>query len=125
MFFRIDADKISFSNNFHANSRAKKFAINYKVVGAMQQMGCGNTDITTLSVFLDLPTSAAVVTWTLREVEAVLGPVQILKKEESERDAVALEVSLHQDNDDLETHECTMEGHTHPPLSMIKGSYGV
>ena len=54
--FRIDADKISFANNFHANSRAKKYAINYKVVGAMQQMGCGATDITTLSAFLDLPT---------------------------------------------------------------------
>ena len=124
--FRIDAEKVVASKNkFHGNTKIKKFAINYKIAAAMEQMGCGTTQIAMLSAFLDLPPSWATVNWHLREIESVLGPVQEAKKQESENDALALEVELAKASDDLELHECTIEGHKHPPLPKIKGSYGM
>ena len=50
--------------------------------------------------------------------------MQEIKKIESETDALAHEIELARECNDLELHECTIEGHEHPPLPMIKGSYG-
>ena len=57
--FRIDADKIGVEmrRKMHGNQRAETFSINYKLVAAMQQMGCGSTDIATLAGFLGIPSS--------------------------------------------------------------------
>ena len=88
-------------------------------------MGCDTTDIATLAIFLDLSLSWSTLNWHLREVEKVLGPVEEMIKKESEKYALAVEVALHLQNNDLEKHECTIEGHEHAPLPMIKGSYGM
>ena len=47
----------------------------------------------------------------------------MLKREESEMDALTDEVQSHIDHDDHMTQECTIEGHEHPPLPLVKGSY--
>ena len=46
------------------------------------------------------------------------------KREESEVDALREEVEAHRENNDLLLHECKIVDHEHPPLPMIKGSYG-
>ena len=51
----------------------------------------------------------------MKEVEAVIGPLQMLKREESEMDALTDEVQSNIDHDDHMTHECIIEGHDHPP----------
>ena len=108
----------------HGSQRAKTFAINYKLAAAMQQMGCGSTDIATLAGFLDIPVSWSSVARHMKAVEEVMGPIQIEKKEESEMEAVRIEVQSQMDHDDHLTHESTIEGHEHPPLPLIKCSHG-
>ena len=60
--FRIDAERISenIRSTFHKNAKYKKYAINYRLCAALQQMGCGNTDAATLAGFLDLPVTGDV-----------------------------------------------------------------
>ena len=60
----------------------------------------------------------------MQAVETVMGPVQIVKKEESEMDALMDEVQCHIDHSDHMTHQCSIDGHEHPPLPLIKGLYG-
>ena len=52
----------------------------------------------------------------------------MLKRQESESesgmDALKDEVQSQIDHDDHMTHECTIKGHDHPPLPLVKGSYG-
>ena len=70
----------------------------------------------TLTAFLDLP-SGYKVRSHLGQVEKVLGPVQILKKEESEREAIQSEISLtHEEEGGIKMEECSVEGHKHPPF---------
>ena len=98
--------------------------MNYRVAAAMQQIGYGNTDAATLAGFLDLPGSWSLIARHMKRVEEVMGPVQVQKREESEMDAASGEVEAQKEHDDHRTHECTIEGHEHPPLPMVKGTYG-
>ena len=90
----------------------------------MQQMGIGTSQIAMLAVFLDLPLSWSAVNWHLSEVEKIIGPVQQLKKEESEKVALDEEIILHTNVNDLDHREYTMDEHKHPLLPKIKGIYG-
>lgn len=81
-------------------------------------MGCGNTCIATLAGFLDIPVLY------MKGVVVVMWPVQIVKKEESEMDALLDELQRHMDHNDRMTHQRSIEGHEHPPFSLIKSSYG-
>ena len=124
--FRINADKISgnIRSGFHKNSRHNLFAINYRLCAAIQQMGCGFTDASTLAGFLDLPVTWDTMNYCMRKVEAVMGPIQLAKREECEIEALEEEIEAHHDYNDLLYHSCNIDGHKHPPLPMIKGTYG-
>ena len=54
----------------------------------------------------------------------MLGPVQLLLADESRKEAIADEIERTEKASDLEYKECTIAGHEHPPLPMLKGSYG-
>ena len=125
-YFRIASPKISerMRISFHGNAKAKTFAINYQLAAAMQQMGCGNTDDATLAGFLDLPATWSVITSHLQQVEKVMGPLQIRMADESMENALADEIKCIKKYGTLEHHECTIQGHAHPPLPLVKGSYG-
>ena len=45
-------------DSLHRNSRTARYNINHQMCAAIQQMGCGPTDVHTLTGFLDLPSSA-------------------------------------------------------------------
>ena len=98
--------------------------MNYRLCLALQMMGCGNTDGGTLAGFLDLPVPWDTVNDCIKSVESVMGPLQIEKRKESEAAAVIAEIKAHEENNDLEYHECNDEEHGHGPLPMLKGSYG-
>lgn len=87
-------------------------------------MGCGYTDGGTLAGFLDLPICWDSLRNGLSRVESAMGDIQIKKREESEVDAILDEVKAHRENNDFEEHSCNMEDHQHPPLPMLKVSYG-
>ena len=87
-------------------------------------MGCGNTDAATLAGFLNLPGSWSSIERHMKRVEEVMGPVQMQKREESKMDAASGEVQAQKEHDDYQTHKCTIEGHDHPPLPLVKGTYG-
>ena len=54
----------------------------------------------------------------------MLGPVQILKKEESESEAIQSEISLtHEEEGGIKMEECSVEGHEHPPLPALTITY--
>lgn len=59
----------------------------------------------------------------MRHVEKLMGPIQLIKREENEIAAVADEIKAHIENNDDNKRECEMDGHDHPPRPMIKGSY--
>ena len=124
--FRVEADLIGggIRKQFHGNCKAKLYSINYKLAAAIQMMGNGNTDVATLAGFLELPASWSSISRHMQMAEEVMGPVQIKKREESEVDALREEVEAHRENNDLLLHECKIVDHEHPPLPMIKGSYG-
>ena len=90
----------------------------------MQQMGNGYTDIGTLVSFLDLPTCAETVAYNLQMVERVLGPVQLIQKDASEINSLQIELDMMVEKEAKQTYECTIEDKKHPPLPMVKGSYG-
>ena len=56
----------------------------------------------------------------MKGVEAVMGPLKMLKREESDMDTLTDEVQMRVDHDDHVTHECTIEGRDHPPLPLLK-----
>ena len=107
----------------HENSKVKLFALNYKLAAAIQSMGCGSSDATKLVGFLDFPCGDKIERH-LRLVEEVLGPIQEKLRTASEIDAVQDEVRATQENNDLHYHECSIVGHEHPRLPMLKCSYG-
>ena len=76
--FRIEADTVGAAQlkKLHGNARGKRYALNYQMAAAMQQMGVGMTAMQTLCGFLDLPTSASC-HHHIKQAEAVGGPVQI------------------------------------------------
>ena len=100
---------------FHASARGKYYSINYKMAAAIQQMGCGSADVATLAGFLELPSSGSSVVQQLKTAEQVMGSIQISTRKLSEIEAV---------RNGLLTHACTIKGFEHPPLPMLKGSYG-
>ena len=53
-----------------------------------------------------------------------MGPLKMLKREESDMDTLTDEVQMRVDHDDHVTHECTIEGRDHPPPPLVEGSYG-
>ena len=87
-------------------------------------MGCGNTDAATLAGFLDLPVTGDVMNNSQRSVEGIMGPIQIEKREQCEMEAVVDEVAAHIASNDMKKKEYNIDGHKHPPLPMLKGSYG-
>ena len=87
-------------------------------------MGCGYTDAGTLGGFLDLPVCSDTLRNGMKRVEDYLGAIQIRKREESEKDAVAEEIAMMKLKNDYTEHSCDIEGHQHPPLPMVKGTYG-
>ena len=109
---------------FHHHARGETLPLNYQLSAAVQSIGCGPADASTLSGFIDLPGKS--IEYHLKNAEKVLGKIQIEKRKLSEDDAVRNEVKAHKEHEKegLKYHECTMEGHEHPPLPMIKGSYG-
>lgn len=66
-----------FGMDFFGNARVKPYAVNYHVAAIMQVMGCGNSDVATLTGFLDLPTSWSVVSKHMRDAEKVVWPIKI------------------------------------------------
>ena len=124
--FRISAEKVShdITSGLHGHHRYPHYALNYRLCAALQQMGCGYTDGGTLAGFLDLPVNADSLRNGMKKVEQILGSVQIQKREESELDSVADEINATKEHDNYEEHGCTMNGHEHPPLPMLNGTYG-
>ena len=90
----------------------------------MQHMGCGSADVIHLCGFLSL--SGSSIQYHIRRIEEVMGPVQISARESSERDSIMEEIEAKKinDSDGLKYHGCTIDEHKHPPLPMVKGSYG-
>ena len=101
--FRVDAEQIgeAVRKTFHKNSKGKQFSVNYKVAVALQQMGCGTTDVATLAGFVDLPSSGSAIEKQIKQVERVIGEIQIVKREESKVEALPDEVIVHENEDDL------------------------
>jgi len=123
--FTINCPQISWrtTSSFHGNSQGKLFSINYQLAAAMQQMGCGNTDAATPAGFLDLPPTWSVLRRHLWSVEKVMGPIQVQLSDESKKEALSDEIECARKKCDLKYHKCKVEGHEHPPLPTVKGSY--
>ena len=111
-------------NKLHGNAKGKRYALNYKVVAAMQQMGCGSSNMGTLSGFLDLPSKADTVSYHLKHAEQILGTSQLELKEKSKIEAVSVEIVEMGKHEAIKYHACDITGHVHEPLPMLKGSYG-
>ena len=124
--FRIEPDTIQpkISSSFHHHARGKLFTLNYQLAAVIQQMGCGPADLLYLCGYLSLP--GASIQYHIRRAEEVMGPLQIEQREASERDAVLMEIEAakSKEGDELQYHECNIEGHQHASLPKIKGSYG-
>ena len=86
-------------------------------------MGYGPTDAKTLVGFLELPSSAKIDAH-LAVVEKTLGPVQEKMKLELQKEALAIEVDKMKRRGMINHHECTIEGHEHRSLPLLKVSYG-
>ena len=93
--FSIQADEISsdLKKSFHHHAKGKTLALNYQLSAAIQQMGCGPADITTLCGFLGLPSKS--IQYHIKEVEHVMGKIQIKKRELSEEESVEMEIAEH------------------------------
>ena len=74
--------------------------------------------------FISFP--GAIIQYYIKKLEEVMGTIQITTREQSERDALLAEIEAHRSNEigGLKYHTCDIEGHTHTPLPMVKGSYG-
>ena len=125
--FRIDADTIKsiLRSSLHHHARGKLYAANYQLAAAIQQMGCGPADIMHLCGFLSLPSGS--IQYHIRRAEEIMGPIQVSTKEAFKRDAIReeIEATKSQDPDGLKLSECKIDGHQHPPLPKLKGSYGM
>ena len=124
--FTVNALEISdgpVKQKLHQNSKTAKYSINHQLCAAMQQMGCGPSDVKMLTGFMDLPSSARI-DKHMAVVEKALGSVQEEMREASQKDALEAEVALAKAQNDLAYHKCTVIGHEHGPMPMVKGSYG-
>ena len=72
---------------------------------------------------MDLPSSARI-DKHMAVVEKALGSVQEEMREASQKDALEEEVALAKEQNDLAYHKCTVIGHEHGPMPLVKGSYG-
>ena len=63
----------------HGNAKITLYDINYQLCSSIQAMGCVQTEASTLTGFLDLPSSGKIGRH-LQLVEKVLGPIQEQKK---------------------------------------------
>ena len=97
------------------------YAVNYQLAAEIQQIGIP-ADAKHLCDFLSLPGDS--VQYHIRRAEQILGPIQILNRESSEKDTMMVEVETTKREENLEYHECTIVGHKHRPLPFLKGSYG-
>ena len=84
-------------------------------------MGCGATGVKILTGFVDLP-SRDKIDKHIAVVEKNLGSAQERMREESQKEALKEEIALMKENNDLEFHECTVEGHEHGLIPKVKGS---
>ena len=123
--FHVEPRMVSSSirEKIHKNNYAQKYAVNFQLCAAIQQMGCGPSDTIQLAGFLELSTGEKIKR-TLKQVEEVLGPIQETLKSQSELDAVKEEVSLSKASGDLKYHKCDVEGYKHELLPKLKVSYG-
>ena len=94
-----------------------------QMAAAMQQMGVGVSNIETLCAFMDLPTSSSCA-HHIKQVEAVMGKVQIEQRLKSEEEARRGEIKETEKREGKKTHSCTMEGHEHGPLQKCNITYG-
>ena len=94
--FRVNSPLIAgnIRKDFHGSAKGKTFGLNYQLGAAIQQMGCGSTDVATLVAFLDLPTSWSTISSHMKQCESVMGPVQIAMADESEKYALAEELAF-------------------------------
>ena len=53
-----------------------------------------------------------------------MGWIHISKRHKSEINPLSEKIDAYRNHNDLITHECAVEDHGHPPLSIVKGSYG-
>ena len=76
-----------------------------------------------LTGLMDLP-SIARIDKHMAVVEKALNWVQEEMRKVSQKDALEEEVALAKEKNDLTYHKCSVIGHEHGPLPMVKGSYG-
>ena len=93
--FRVEEDEVGMEvkRKLHGNTKRKRYVLNYKVVAAIQQMGCGSSNMGTLSGILDLPSKNDTVSYHLKHTEQILDVVQLELKEKSEIEAVSVEIA--------------------------------
>ena len=78
----------------------------------------------TLCAFIGLPGKS--IKYHLKQAEHTLGEIQMSKREVSEKDAVREEITAHEKEEgEMTKYECVLDGHEHPPLPKLKGSYGL
>ena len=65
-----------------------------------------------------------IISFCLRNIESILGEVQLVKKEGSKTEALTLDIEENKKYDVIEIHECKIAGKAHGLLSILKGSYG-
>ena len=125
--FRIDADTIkpTLHSLLHHHARGNLYAANYQLAAAIQQIRCGPADIMHLCGFLSLPSGS--MQYHIRRAKEIMGPIQVSAKEAFKRDTIQeeIEATKSQDPDGLKFSECKIDGHQHPPLPKLKGSYGM
>ena len=98
-------------------------SLNYQLSAAIQQMGCGPVDINTLCGFLGLPCKS--IQHHIKQVEHMMGQIQLSKRELLEEELVKMEIVAHEreEKGGVQVHACTIGGHEHPPLPKLKGLY--
>ena len=88
--FWVNADPVGINirKKLHGNARGGKFALNYKLTAAMQQMGNGVSQMETLCGFLDITCSTSLRSY-IEKAEKVLGKLQLEKTKSSCEEAIA------------------------------------
>ena len=123
----MDAEPVGIEvrRNLHGNSKAGKYAINYKLTAAMQQMGNGVLQMEIICGFRDLPCSTSIRSH-IERAEEVLGKVEIEMMNRSCAEAIEEEIEATKkvDGDKFKLHACTMEGHEHIGLPVLTTTYG-
>ena len=110
-------------DGLHGNSRVARYAVNYQLTAAIQQMGCGSVDAVKLAGFLEMGCGDRI-DRNIAAIESLMGPMQEKLRESCEQEAVMEEVLEMKRRNELEYHACDIPGHRHPPLPKLKISYG-